>query len=192
MLIRPFHLSLIANLSLVLMHHISWAGNETGPYLGGGIGYISLQESYGTGKFDDGDPNGRKVFFGYNLGLVPSLYMAIEGGFVNFGDPRASVHNGPFSGNSNVHYEIHGYNGSALVGVSIGSVDLFAKIGRIKWDSNVTIDSSTTAEDGVDSAFGVGLQWSIFLVRARIEYEEYSVSTIDNLSLTSANLIYVF
>lgn len=177
--------ALIAGASTLASH--AWAGSESGLYLGGGVGSATLEDDVSNLnlQLDESDA-GYKIIAGYNFGLVPFLNIAVEGGFVDFGNPQGTV------ANQNLSVEISGYDAFGLVGIALGPISLFAKAGFIAWDSDVTVASSPASDSGTDPAYGVGAQFKLLSVALRGEYEEFSLSDVDKLNLFSASLTYTF
>lgn len=175
--------ALIAGASTLTSH--AWAGSESGLYLGGGVGNATLEDDMSNLQFDESDA-GYKIIAGYNFGIVPFLNIAVEGGFVDFGNPQGTVLN------QNLSVEISGYDAFGLVGIALGPISLFGKAGFISWDSDVTVANLPTSDSGTDPAFGVGAQVKLLSFAIRGEYEEFSLSDVDKLNLFSASLTYTF
>lgn len=161
---------------------VAQAGSETGLYIGGGVGNATIEDEVSSVKFEEKDA-GYKIFAGLNFGLIPLLNLAVEGGFVNFGSPQGT----------NVSYEISGLDAFGLVGMTFGPIAVFGKAGLVSWDSDVTIGNASATEDsGTDGAFGIGAQFKLLSFGIRAEYEQFSLSDVDTLSLLSASLTYTF
>ena len=80
--------------------------------------------------------------------------------------------------------DVNGLNAFGLAGLSFGPFGVFVKAGVIDWDAN--------ADSGTDSAYGVGARFQFGSLAVRVEYEEFDVSGLDTLDLTSASLVYTF
>ena len=80
------------------------------------------------------------------------------------------------------------------LGVELGPVDLFAKLGVIAWDVETTTFAGKVSDDGTDFGFGIGAGFDIGKVQIRGEYELYDPSDADvsMLSMLSLGVIYPF
>ncbi len=160
----------------------AWAGGDSGLYLGGSLGSSSLDVSSG-GDFDSA--TSYKIFGGYNLGIVPLVDVAIEGSYVNFGTA-----DGPAG--SNAEAKASGLDAFGLVGLSVGPVSLFGKVGAIYWDAELSATGFPTADDsGTDPAYGIGLQFQLLSIAIRAEYEMFALDDVD-IGLVSAGVSYTF
>ena len=172
----------ISGLALVLLlaSGTAWAGNESGLYLGGSIGSAGIEVSDGSAQYSD-NATAYKIFGGYNFGVIPLINLAIEGSYVDFGTARESV-----SGNY-VDMSVTGWDLFGLVGVNMGPVSLFGKVGAILWDGK----SSSGNDSGTDPAYGIGLQFQISSFAIRAEYELFPLNKVD-IGLVSAGVSYTF
>ena len=77
----------------------------------------------------------------------------------------------------------------------IGPVDVFAKGGVISWDGSVDIDGgggSLFSEDGTDLAYGVGVQFRIWSLCIRAEYEIYDLDDVEDANMLSIGVTFTF
>jgi hypothetical protein len=170
-------------LVLLLVSSPAWAGGDSGPYLGASLGSAGLDVSAGGVDLDDA--TAFKIFGGYNFGIVPLVNLAIEGSYVNFGTAEGS------SGASSAEASVSGLDAFGLVGVNMGPVSLFGKVGAIYWDSEFSAPSQTTDESGTDPAYGVGLQFQLLSIAIRAEYEIFALDDVD-IGFLSAGVSYTF
>ncbi|HDZ07693.1 outer membrane beta-barrel protein [Pseudohongiella sp.] len=117
--------------------------NETGPYVGGSLGLVSVDDS----EFDD-DNNASRLFAGWQI----NPYFGIEGGYTDFGE---------FGGDL-ARSDIDGYSLAATGRLPLtDSFALIAKAGRFWWDSDVRVGSFSDRFSGNELTYGVGAQFSI-------------------------------
>ena len=171
-------------LVLLLVSGTAWAGGQSGLYLGGSLGSAGIEVSDGSVKFSDND-TAYKIFGGYNFGIIPLINLAIEGSYVDFGTARGNV-----SGNS-VDASVTGWDLFGLVGVNMGPVSLFGKVGAISWNGKTSYPSQSGKESGTDPAYGVGLQLQISSFAIRAEYELFTLNKVD-IGFVSAGVSYTF
>ena len=168
-------------LSSTFFPSTAFAGAESGVYIGGGIGSTSI-EIQDTDTSIESDETGFKLILGYNFGVIPLLDLAIEGAYVNFGK----------SEKGNTEFKQSAWDGFGLVGLSLGPVGLFGKLGLAAWENELSIGSVSTKTSGTDPVYGIGARLQIMKVTGRIEYEYYDLEGIDDTSMTSLSLLYTF
>jgi OOP family OmpA-OmpF porin len=156
----------------------AYAEGDTGAYLGAGIGRASASDycsGNSTGLLtincDESDTS-FKVYGGYRF----TRHLAIEAAYVDLGKLNAT---GSFAGNpfSN-STEITGVTLQAVGIATLGDrFSLTARIGALFWDLNTATTlgpfHSSTGDDGVDIALGVGAQFKFtphFGIRADLDY----------------------
>ena len=132
--------------------------NETGPYVGGALGLVSVDDS----EFDD-DNNASQLFAGWQI----NPYFGIEGGYTDFGR----------SGGDLARSEIDGYSLAATGRLPLtDSFALTAKAGRFWWDSDVRVGPFSDNFSGNELTYGVGAQFSITeSLDLRIGYDRLDV-----------------
>jgi outer membrane immunogenic protein len=146
------------------MPTIASAGAESGLYIGGGAGDAMVK-----GGTVDGDELGYKVFAGFNFGVVPLLDLAVEVSYVDM-------------------YNATAINALGLLGVNLGPIGLFAKVGM----ADVNLDRSVGPDDSsVDPVYGVGAKLQFSSLGVRAEYEEYDTDGAD-LSMVSVSAVWTF
>jgi hypothetical protein len=142
---------------------------DTGFYFGGSIGNATFDGSAPQQNisFDDSD-TGYKLYAGFR---ILSL-LAIEGGYVDFGEQEASVAVNPPS------VELSGWNLFGVANLPIGPVNLFGKVGYFAWDSEFS-GGNIPDESDSDIAYGVGAAFRFGGFGVRGEYEIFEVSGDD-------------
>jgi len=159
------------------------AAKETGLYLGAGIGTGSVEASESGFSFDESD-FAWKVFGGFTLGS----WLGIEGSYVDFGSASGIV-----TGNTTAKSDVTGFDAFGIVGLPIGPVRAFAKLGGIYWDSEFKFDDGitpTAKDDGFDVGGGVGLEFSLFSIAVRAEVEYFDA--LDGLYLGTIGATWTF
>jgi outer membrane immunogenic protein len=171
-------------LVFLLVSSTAWAGGETGLYLGGSLGSAGLDISEGGVEYDD-DDLAYKIFVGYNFGIVPLVNLAVEGSYVDFGTAEERLLG------VNAETSVTGWDAFGLVGLNLGPVSLFGKVGAIYWDRDSSVLSRSADESGTDPAYGLGLQFQIFSFAIRAEYELFTLEGMD-IGFASAGVSYTF
>ena len=168
-------------LALLSISGVANAGNKSGPYIGGSLGWAVIDVSSGINDFDD-DDLGFKVFGGYNFGIIPLLDLAVEGSYANFG--KASS---PQVANQDV--DVTGWDLFGLAALNLGPVGVFGKVGQIWWNTDFNI--AQIDDSGNDMAYGLGLRFQIGSIAIRGEYEYFDLDDTD-LSMLSAGVSWTF
>jgi hypothetical protein len=170
-------------LVLLLVSGTAWAGGQSGLYLGGSVGSAGFDVKDGSVQYKD-NANAYKIFAGYNFGIIPLINLAVEGSYVDFGKAKGDV------AGTSVDTSVTGWDLFGLVGVNMGPVSLFGKVGAIKWDGKSSYPSSGKSS-GTDPAYGVGLQFQISSIAIRAEYELFSLDKVD-IGFASAGVSFTF
>ncbi len=145
------------------------AGADSGFYIGAGVGDATIKDS----GFDESD-SAYKILAGYNIGFIPFVDFAVEGSYVDFGNPSTATES----------VEATGFDAFGLVGLNFGPVGVFAKAGAINWDLKTNTGFS---DSGTDPAYGIGAKFSFlsFAVRAEYEVFEFDKTDVDMVSLSA-------
>lgn len=167
------------------------AGTESGFYIGAGVGQASIGDiSTDEPGFEDisfdGDDTGWKIFGGYNFGWIPFLDLAVEAGYVDLGNPDDTVSGVP------VEAEADGFDLFGLVGVTLGPIGIFGKVGMINWDGDASAQGQSFSDDGTDPAYGVGARLKFGSIEARAEYEYFDIDSADSVDLISISGVWTF
>ena len=149
------------------------AGADSGFYIGAGAGDASIKE----GTFDESD-SAYKILAGYNIGFIPFVDFAVEGSYVDFGNPGTSTNN----------VEVTGLDAFGLVGLNFGPFGVFAKAGAINWDLK---SNSGFSDSGTDPAYGIGAKFSFLSFAVRAEYEVFEFDTAD-ADMVSVSAVFTF
>ncbi len=152
---------------LLLVSGTAWAGGQSGLYLGASGGSAAFDVKEGSVQYKD-NANAYKIFAGYNFGIIPLIKLAVEGSYADFGTAKGN----------GAETSVTGWDLFGLVGVNMGPVSLFGKVGAIQWDGKTNYPSSGKTS-GTDPAYGVGLQFQISSFAIRAEYELFSLDKVD-------------
>ena len=160
----------------------SWAGSDTGLYIGGSVGQTSFEKNNLNGLNVNDDDNGYKLFFGYNFGVLPLLDLGIEADYREYGK---------FSGN-NGNVEIASSELFGLVGINFGLVGVFGKLGYSDTDLDEAAGQFNGNIDESATAWGVGAKLKFTSFALRAEYEALELDNVDDLYMFSVGASYTF
>jgi outer membrane immunogenic protein len=173
------NLWLVAILVFLSMTGVAKAGNKTGPYIGGSLGWSNFDVSKSSYDFSD-DDTGFKMFGGYNFGIIPLLDLAIEGSYVDFGEAKDS---------GAVNTDITGWDIFGVAAINLGPIGVFGKLGQIWWKSDSSINLLDDSSN--DMAYGIGVRLQIGSFGIRGEYEYFDLDST-NLGMLSAGVSWTF
>ena len=141
----------------------SAAAKDSGFYVGGSIG---------SGNVNIDDINFDESDFAWKLygGLTLGSWLGVEGGYVDFNSDTGGI------------------DAFAMVGLPLGPVRIFGKLGGIYWDSD--LPGNVGSDDGFDAALGVGLEFSLFSVAVRAEVEYFDA--LDDIYLATIGATWTF
>lgn len=157
---------------------------DNGFYLGGSLGRSNIQVEEAALEFD-GDDTAWKIIAGFR----PLDWLGVEVNYVDFGNPDDSI--GPV----NIEAESTGISAFALGFVAVGPVDLFIKGGLVNWDATVSspaLPALSSDDDGTDFAYGAGVQFRVWSLSVRGEYEVFDIEDLDDVNLLSVGVTWTF
>lgn len=144
----------------------TWAAdNDSGLYIGGGVGQFNVEvDDVGEDTFD-GDDDAFKAFIGWRF----NPYVAVELDAYDFGSPSDDVDG------FDVETDISGYAPFVIGTLPLGPIELFAKAGYLFYDYEVKAEGlGGEDDDGNDFVYGVGAGLTLFgHLHARLEYEVF-------------------
>jgi hypothetical protein len=169
---------------------------DNGIYIGGAVTRTSIDtgsdfvESAPDFSLDD-DDNGFKVI----AGIRPFDWLGFEANYVDFGNIElnnsgATLPSGEF--------ELTGIDAFAVGYLSAPFIDLFAKAGVIRWDSDFAVTGGVSnllisdSDSGTDFAYGAGVQARLGSLAARLEYERFEVDNTEEVAMISLGVTYTF
>ena len=160
------------------------AAHAGGVYIGGGAGTASIKDSAGNPggtQFNESDA-AFKAFGGYRFDLLPIVSLSGEAGYRNLGKPHTAA----------AEYKVHGFDYAALAGVGLGPVELFARVGGMRYNLDKSIGGTKTSFDGSAPVYGIGARFSLFGIGVRAEYEKIDIKKLDNAQMISVSAFYQF
>ena len=163
---------------------------DTGFYIGGSAGGATVEANLGdTGipgipSSIDEDDTAYKIFGGYMFEL-PVVSVAIEGGYVDLGEPDVDILGDP------LNVDVTGINLWGIGSLDLGLFDVFGKLGYISWDVEADFLGSSASDDGSDLGYGLGAAVELGPLQIRGEYEVYDLDDTD-VSMLSLGLVYFF
>lgn len=174
---------IIAALALLAWAQTPTFAADSGFYLGGGIGAATIEDD--PPAFEDIDESDAawKVYAGYRFGgFIPLLDIAGEITYRDMGNPDGT----------GFEYDASGYDASALGIVTLGPIDLFARLGIGNYSIDRRIDGTRRDEDGSGTLFGLGAGFRIFKVNVRAEWERIDADGTDNIDMFTLNAYWRF
>lgn len=143
---------------------------DNGFYLGAGVTRTDFKISVdGVSGSETLDDSSFKVIAGFR----PLDWLAFEANYMDLGEAS-------FDDGSNVDIDTTALTASALVLAEIGIVDLYARAGVVKWDSDYSIPGGSVSDDGWEPTYGVGVGVHFGSVGARLEYEMFETEGLDD------------
>lgn len=144
---------------------------DNGFYLGAGITRTDFKLS--VDDFDDSetlDDSSFKLIAGFR----PLDWLAFEANYIDLGKAE-------FTDGSGVSIDTTALTASALFLAEIGIVDLYARAGVVKWDSDFRVaGAASVSDDGFEPTFGVGVGLHFGSIGARLEYEMFDTEALDD------------
>jgi hypothetical protein len=174
-------LSAIALLTIAASGPASVLAAESGFYLGGGVGQSTFKDDASNIDFDE-NATGWKAFAGYRIGALPILDFAGELTYRDFGSPDEA----------DAEFEADGYDASALAILTLGPIDLFARLGIGRYSVDTRISGASRDEDSTSEIYGVGAGFRIGPVNIRVEWERVEPDLVDNIDMYSLNAYWRF
>jgi hypothetical protein len=164
---------------------------DNGIYLGGGVVRSSIDATGNaisqtiSGTALDDDDNGYKVI----LGVRPLDWFAVEANYIDFGE----VSSGTTATRS--AYGLKGFDAFALLLVGPPFLDIYAKGGFIRWNSDFegfAAGVESGDDSGFDVAYGAGVQARFGSLAARLEYERFEIDQTEETSALTLALTWTF
>lgn len=158
---------------------------DNGIYLGASVGQSGVQADdigFDGGDFD-GDATGFKAIAGWRF----VDWLSVEANYVDLGSGDDTVDG------EKLEVDASGITLSAVGFLPIGPVDVFARVGAINWDADVTSPSfGSISDDGTDLTYGVGAQFRVWSLALRAEYEIFDISDADTVDMISLGVTWTF
>ena len=193
--------------ALLALAPLSVSHADSGFYVGGSVGTAAIEIDVPEVPDFDEDDFAWKVFGGYKFGLLPIVDLGIEGGYVDFGAPSQDVSDTNVGLAASVGADATAFDVFGVVGVGLGPIDVFGKVGLVYWDAGLTASltdlddpsnnvSESVSDDGSDFAYGIGASLSLGSLEVRGEYELFDIDPADidgvDVSMWSVGLVFHF
>ena len=151
------------------------AADDGGAYVGAGIGSMGVD----VGGFS-GDDMGYKVFGGW-------MFNPYIGGELEYIDGGTAEDRG-------VEIDVSGFNASLRGAYPVSEqFSVFAKVGMLFWDADVSSSGVSGSDDGEDFSWGVGLGFDFAdNFGVTLEYQGFEIEDTDTVDLISAGLVWKF
>jgi len=155
-----------------------------GVYLGGGVGTAYIEDSSGnpSGNSFDESSTAYRLFGGYRFDAIPLVSLSGELGYRDLGSPSAG----------GLEYGISGFDYSALAGIGLGPVEVYARVGAIQYQLEKTSTGVTTDFDGTAPLYGIGASFKLFGLGVRAEYETMDVDELEKSDAVWVSVFYEF
>ncbi|MEO8164444.1 MAG: outer membrane beta-barrel protein [Betaproteobacteria bacterium] len=161
---------------------------DSGVYIGGGIGRSNIEDSTGNPggvSFDESATAG-KAFVGYHFDFLPLVKFAAEAGYRDLGKPNGSVAGVP------VEYRARGFDYGVMAGLGLGPVDVFARVGGMRYKLDKTVGGVRNDYDGNAPVYGLGVWFTLFGLGVRAEYERIEIDQLDKSDMMTVSAFYQF
>ena len=180
---------LLPALTLALVGTAAQAA-DNGFYLGAGVSQVKLDNvghDFNTGNLNDFklDNTSWKLIGGFR----PLDQFAVELNYVDLGSENRRV------GTVNFNADGKAYGAFAVGLLPIGPIDLYAKGGLVRWESNASADGPLGFrfdDKGTELGYGAGVQGRLGSLGARLEYEQFDVNHTDGVELLTLGVTWTF
>jgi OOP family OmpA-OmpF porin len=160
---------------------------DNGIYLGAGIGQggVQFDEQFNGDRFDfDASDTAYKLIAGWRF----LDWFSVEANYLDLGtaDDRIS--------GVDIDVDVSGWSLAAVGFLPIGPVDLFARLGAVNWDAEISAPGTGLggSDDGTDLTYGVGAQFRVWSLGIRAEYEIFDVADADTVDMLSVGVTWTF
>jgi len=157
---------------------------DNGFYLGGSVGQSGVHIDEQNLNYD-ANSTGFKLIAGWRF----LDWLAVEGNYVDLGSGSDKV------AGEKIETDVNGVTLSAVGFLPVGPVDLFARVGAVNWNADVSIPSlgAKASDDGTDLTYGIGAQFRVWSLGVRAEYERFDVSSkVDTVDMISLGVTWTF
>jgi opacity protein-like surface antigen len=162
---------------------------DNGIYLGAAIsGDATLHVSQFQGNLDINNRPYKLI-----LGIRPLDHFGVEVNYLDFGSAKQAFVVPDVGINAKAKF----YDAFAVGYLPLPLVDLYAKAGLVRWDTDVQLTTIAgpqprISDSGTDFAFGAGAQVRFGSLAARLEYERFEVSNSDKVDILSLGVTWTF
>lgn len=173
----------------------AFAADDSGFYIGAGIGDGSVTVDIDEASDFDGSDTAFKVFGGYKF----MKYLGAELEYIDSGDAEDKWSEGIEELKVTIGFS--GFNASAVGILPIGEkFNVFGKLGFIMWDADLRAkfsagsfeESESDSDSGTDFSWGVGAGFDFTdNFGVRIEYQAFEIEDADS-DLFSGSVVWMF
>jgi hypothetical protein len=180
---------LLPALGLVLFGTAAQAA-DNGVYIGAAAIQAKLDnvgEEFNTGNIDEFEID--NTSFKLIGGFRPIDNFAVELNYIDLGDESRD-----FAG-TRFEAEAKAYAAYAVGFLPIGPIDLYAKGGLVRWETEASASGPLGFrfdEDGTEFGYGLGVQARLGSLGARLEYEQFDVDNTDGVEMLSLGVTWTF
>jgi len=180
-------LLVVAAAALFGMTALPAHSTDNGIYLGAsvGAGGVQFEERFDDGNADyDAGSTAFKAIAGWRF----LDWLSLEANYVDLGSGDDRIDG------EKIETDVSGVSLSAVGFLAVGPVDVFARVGAIDWNADVTAPGLgiSGSEDGIDFTYGIGAQFRVWSLSLRAEYELYDISDADTVDLLSVGVTWTF
>jgi len=162
-------------LGLVLLLTLAAATPSfAGFYVGASYGNTTVEVDEPGFSFDADDPS-YKAFAGFRF----LKFVGVEASYVDLGSPS----------DGGVTIDAKGWNAFGVGMLPLGPFGLFAKVGVMTTDTNIT---NLADESSTDPAYGVGAEFAFSKIAIRAEYERFDIEDTDEVYMISVGAAFRF
>jgi hypothetical protein len=156
---------------------LSCTGAFAKAYVGAAAGQSTTEIDPGVGESFSGSDTSFKVHGGYRV----IKFFGVEADYRDFGSQTDNVLG------ENIAVDTKSFDLFAVGVIPIGkSFEVFGKAGFSMWDSEISVTGlGSGSDDGNDLAYGLGAAYTFSKFALRLEYEQFDIAEIDNVSMAS-------
>ena len=165
---------------------------EDGIYIGAAVGEATTDDTLGVGELYDDTDQLEKFIVGWR----PMDWFAIEASYFDLGVVQLDQ---TVPASAPFRLEQDGWDVFAVGLWEISAIDLFAKVGVVNSDADLTQSTgggqTSSVDEDTDFAWGVGVQFRVGKFATRIEYEKLTISNgerFDHPELLSLGVTWTF
>jgi hypothetical protein len=179
---------IVASTALLLsLASFSSQAVDNGIYLGAGIGQggVQFEDRIEGENFDfDASDTAYKLIAGWRF----LDWLSVEANYVDLGTADDRIDG------VDIEADVSGFSLAALGFLPIGPVDVFAKLGAINWDADLSAPGTglSSSDDGTDLMYGAGVQFRVWSLSFRGEYEIFDVADADTVDMISLGVTWTF
>lgn len=165
---------------------VQLSAQETGIYLGGGVGTSFINHTLELSSFDDVkfDENNfaYKIFAGYRA----NKFLSFEGGYRNTGkaEDKTTEHT--------ISTTTKGWDIEAVGIIDISILYAFAKAGAFFWNTENVFGQEIFKENETGFLWGVGAGINLSGLAVRLEWESLGTTNPESISMLTAGVTFGF